>query len=215
MLWEVAIMKYRALSEPLLYDSQLKARLGLAKKRLEAYPLTDMNFVAMDLERPKLRTRHAHWCTYDLTGRTLFFYALAEGIDGKHIERLPELYQRIMNNRRESGMFGNSFNLEGTEPEKAFVVGTHFVSGLVNYYTLTGDMRALNAAKKQRTECCPSGMTFTGRLLRMDRIRWRRGFQRALRSFTGKLIKKFIWMRCEGSRGSAWEVSREHIHMAI
>ena len=61
-----------SLSKPLLYDSQLKARLGLAKKRLESYPLHSMNFVMMDLERPRLRTRHAHWCTYDLMGRTLF-----------------------------------------------------------------------------------------------------------------------------------------------
>ena len=126
-------MKYQALSQPLLYDSQLKARLGLAKKRLEAYPLTDMNFTMMDLERPKLRRRHADFCTYDLTGRTLFFYSLAEGIDGKHIERLPELFKRIMNNRRGSGLF------DDTADEETVVVGTHFLSGLVNYYALTGE----------------------------------------------------------------------------
>ena len=70
-----------AVSTPLLYNSQLKFRLGLAKKRLEHYPLDTMDFVMMDLERPALRTRHAHQCTYDLTGRTLLFYALAEGIE--------------------------------------------------------------------------------------------------------------------------------------
>ena len=32
--------QYSSLSKPLLYDSQLKARLGLAKKRLEIYPLS-------------------------------------------------------------------------------------------------------------------------------------------------------------------------------
>ena len=135
-------MKYHALSKPLLYDSQLKARLGLAKKRLESYPLTDMNFMMMDLEHPTLRRRHADFCTYDITGRTLFFYSLADGIDGKHIEKLPELFKRIMNNRRESGLFND------TAPDKVALTGTHFLSGLVNYYALTGDMRALNAAEE-------------------------------------------------------------------
>ena len=59
-----------SLGKPFLFDSQLKYRLNLAKKRLESYPLDNMNFVMMDLERPLLRTRHAHMCTYDLTGRT-------------------------------------------------------------------------------------------------------------------------------------------------
>lgn len=72
---------------------------------------------------------------------------MAEGIDGEHIKRLPELFERIMNNRRSSGMFGNSFDLSGDEPEACIAPGTHFISGLVNYYSLTGDMRALNAAE--------------------------------------------------------------------
>lgn len=142
-------MKYNTLSKPLLYDSQLKARLQLAKKRLESYPLHDMNFVAMDLEHPTRRRRQADFCSYDLTGRTLLFYSLADGIDGTHIERLPELFKRIMNNRRPDGLF--------VHPEVAYpglnaphwnLVYTHFLSGLVNYYSLTGDMRALDAAEE-------------------------------------------------------------------
>ena len=135
-------MKYNALSKPLLYDSQLKARLGLVKKRLQSYPLSDMNFTMMDLERPALRRRHADFCTYDLTGRNLFFYSLADGIDGTHVDCLPELFRRIMNNRRKSGLF------DDTPDGELVIVGTHFISGLVNYYTLTGDMRALNAAEE-------------------------------------------------------------------
>ena len=119
-----------AVSTPLLYDSQLKFRLGLAKKRLEHYPLDTMDFVMMDLERPALRTRHAHQCTYDL----------AEGIDGEHIDRLPELYRRIMNNRKPDGRFGILY-------EEPWYVGTHLLSGLVEYYELSGDLRALNAAE--------------------------------------------------------------------
>ncbi|MBR2949525.1 MAG: glycoside hydrolase family 127 protein [Lachnospiraceae bacterium] len=140
-------MNYASLSKPFLYPSQLKYRLGLAKKRLTHYPVDSMNFIMMDLERPRLRSRHAHWCTYDLTGRMLQFYSLAEGVDGEHIEVLNELFERIMNNRHKSGVFGNAFEYTGESPEKATYIGTHFMSGLVNYYELTGDMRALNAAQ--------------------------------------------------------------------
>jgi len=140
-------MSYSTLSKPLLFESQLKYRLGLAKQRLHRYPVDGMNFIMMDLERPDLRHRHAHWCSYDLTGRLLFFYTRAEGIDGEHIAELKELYERIMHNRRKSGVFGRSYEFQGKLPEDALHIGTQFVSGLVEYYVLTGDMRALNAAR--------------------------------------------------------------------
>lgn len=141
-------MAYSSLSKPLLYDSQLKYRLGLIKQRMSSYPVDGMNFILMDLEHPQLRFRHAHQCTYDLTGRLLFFYAQADGVDGEHIEALPELYQRIMNNRHTSGTFGMYSEEEGKFTEEVPYIGTHMISGLVSYYTLTGDMRALNAAKE-------------------------------------------------------------------
>lgn len=147
-------MKYNALSKPLLYNSQLKARLGLVKKRLQSYPITDMNFTMMDLERPVLHRRHADFCTYDLTGRNLFFYSVADGIDGEHIDCLPELFRRIMNNRRKSGLF------DDTPDGNPVIVGTHFISGLVNYYTLTGDMRALNAAEAAADRMLENGDDF-------------------------------------------------------
>ena len=161
-------MTCSALAKPFLFDSQLKYRLGLAKKRLEHYPVDSMNFMMMDLERPRLRSRHADWCTYDLTGRTLFFYSRADGIDGEHIARLPELYGRIMNNRRPSGAFGNRLERTDKSPEESDYFGTHFISGLVSYYDLTGDMRALNAAQESaqflldRWDAVKKRMTGTG-----------------------------------------------------
>ena len=143
-------MKYSTLSKPLLFDCQLKYRLGLAKERLEAYPLKSMDFVMMDLERPALHNRHADWCNYDLTGRLLQFYALAEGIDGRHIARLPILYERIMNNRQPNGTFTKDHN----------PVDTHFLSGLVEYYLLTGDMRALIAAREAADNLLAKGEAF-------------------------------------------------------
>jgi len=130
--------KYSSLSKPLLYDSQLKKRLQLVKKRLESYPLDDINFVMIDLERPELRERHAGFWTYDLTGRLLMFYVLSDGIDGIHTNRLHELYSRIMQARNANGTFGKAENQ----------LLTHIISGLVDYNVLTGDMRALEAAEK-------------------------------------------------------------------
>lgn len=134
-------MKYNATAKPLLYDSQLKARLGLVRKRLQAYPMADMNFTMMDLERPTLRKRHADFCTYDLTGRMMLFYSLADGIDGTHCDDLQEIFKRVMHSRRKSGLFDDN------PDDQPVIVGAHFISGLVNYYTLSGDMRALNAAE--------------------------------------------------------------------
>ncbi len=62
-----------ALSKPLLAASQLSFRIGLARTRTAAYPLDSLDFIMMDLERPDNRTRHAHWCAGDLTGRLLEF----------------------------------------------------------------------------------------------------------------------------------------------
>lgn len=139
--------QYSSLAKPFLYDSQLKYRIGLVRKRLESHPLESMNFLMMDLERPQRRVRHAHWCTHDLTGRTLLFYSLADGVDGIHTPRLNELYDRIMNNRRISGAFGRCCgNGEDILPEKGSGISFHLVSGLLEYYRLTGDIRAYNAA---------------------------------------------------------------------
>jgi hypothetical protein len=150
--------RYDSLSKALLFDSQLKYRLGLVLKRLESYPLDTMNFVMMDLERPPLRTRHAHFCSYDLTGRTLNLYACVSDITGMQIERLTELYQRIMQLRRPSGMFGNA--CEDYDPDKQICVDNQFLCGLVNYYTLTGDMRALTAAEAAAEHALSAGDKF-------------------------------------------------------
>ena len=56
---------------PRLSGSQLSFRIGLARGRTAHYPLDSLDFTLMDLERPELCSRHAHWCTGDLTGRLL------------------------------------------------------------------------------------------------------------------------------------------------
>ena len=131
--------KFASPSKPLLFHSQLKFRIGLARKRLSSYPLDKMDFIMMDLERTDLCTRHAHWCTGDLTGRVLEFLSCAGGIDGEGDPRLHELFERIMRMRRPSGLFGRyAATAENVSPESKLNSGADRL-----FNGLTGDKHHL------------------------------------------------------------------------
>ncbi len=139
-----------SLSKPSLAPSQLSFRLGLARTRTTTYPLDSMDFIMMDLERPDGRSRHAHWCAGDLTGRLLEFLSCAEGVDGKSDPRLGPLFERILKQRRPSGIIGRyAPTAANTPPEddplQVACAGRLF-PGLIRYFDLTGDARAIEAA---------------------------------------------------------------------
>ena len=102
-------------AKPKLSDSQLKFRIGLARKRTAEYPMDNLDFILMDLEQPDLCTRHAHWCSGDLTGRTLEFLSCAEGIDGNTDVRLKDLFERILRQKCDCGLIGR---YSGVNPKK-------------------------------------------------------------------------------------------------
>ena len=133
---------------PSLYHSQLRFRIGLARKRTASYPLDSMDFIMTDLERPDLRSRFAYYCTGDLTGRLLEFLSCAEGIDQHTDERLPVLFERILRQRRPSGLFGRYASGSASTPpeDNIFSGASRLFPGLIRYYELTGDWRALEAA---------------------------------------------------------------------
>jgi len=138
-----------ALSTPVLGECQLAFRIGLARQRTASYPCDSMDFIMMDLERPDGRSRHAHWCTGDLTGRLLEFLSCAEGIDEKSDPRLKGLFERILRQRRPSGLFGRlAPSPAGGVPEADPMNGaSRLFCGLVRYFELTGDARAIEAAE--------------------------------------------------------------------
>ncbi|MGO8752025.1 MAG: hypothetical protein ACLQNE_39290 [Thermoguttaceae bacterium] len=138
-----------ALSKPALADCQLAFRIGLARQRTASYPCDSMDFILMDLERPEGRSRHAHWCTGDLTGRLLEFLSCSEGIDGRSDPRLKGLFERILKQRRPSGLFGRlAPSPTGGVPESDPTNGANrLFCGLVRYFELTGDSRAIEAAE--------------------------------------------------------------------
>ncbi len=138
-----------ALADPVLADCQLAFRIGLARQRTASYPCDSMDFIMMDLERPEGRSRHAHWCTGDLTGRLLEFLSCSEGIDGRCDPRLKDLFERILKQRRPSGLFGRfAPSPAGGDPESDPMNGANrLFCGLVRYFELTGDARAIEAAQ--------------------------------------------------------------------
>ncbi|MBM3240443.1 hypothetical protein FJZ31_29520 [Candidatus Poribacteria bacterium] len=140
--------KQKTTALPDLGESQLRFRLGLVRQRTRTYPLDSMDFIMMDLERPDTCHRHAHWCTGDMTGRLLEFLSHAEGVDGQNEPRLPELFERILRQRRQSGLIGRYAALpKPIPPEDDFRSGVpRLLPGLLRYYDLTGDARALEAA---------------------------------------------------------------------
>jgi hypothetical protein len=139
-----------ALSKPSLTSSQLSFRIGLARAHTAHYPLDRMDFIMIDLERPDGRSRHASWCTGDLTGRLLEFLSCAEGIDGNNDSRLDVLFERILKQRRPSGVIGRfGPSVRNPDPENDWLqtaCAQRLSCGLMRYFDLTGDARALDAA---------------------------------------------------------------------
>lgn len=139
-----------SISRPVLSSSALAYRIGLARQRTALHPMDRLDFILMDLERPDLSSRHAHWCTGDLSGRTLEFLSAAEGMDGRRDERLVELFERILRQRRPSGLIGRyaaHWEAKTTAPEEHLWSASHrLFPGLIRYFDLTNDWRALEAA---------------------------------------------------------------------
>jgi len=138
-----------SLSNPLVSESQLGFRIGLARTRTSSYPLDSMDFIMMDLERPDNCSRHAHWCTGDLTGRLLEFLSCSDGVDGKSDPRLSQLFERILKQRRPSGLFGKyAGQPKNVVPEDDINSGAdRLFCGLIRYYDLTGNEQALESAE--------------------------------------------------------------------
>ena len=138
-----------SLSKPSLAPSQLRFRIGLARTRTTAYPMDSMDFIMMDLERPSGRSREAHWCTGDLTGRLLEFLSCADQIDGECDPRLGPLFECILKQRRPSGIIGRyaATPVNKMPEDDPMSCANRLFCGLIRYFDLTGDVRAIEAAE--------------------------------------------------------------------
>lgn len=140
-----------SISKPLLAPSQLSFRIGLARTRMSSYPCNSMDLIMMDVERPENKSRKAYWSTGDLCGRLLEFLSCAEGVDGNNDCRLDELFERIYKQRKPSGFIGpyalHPDNIPQEDDPYRWAAASKLFPGLLRYYDLCGDNRALSAAK--------------------------------------------------------------------
>lgn len=141
----------KLLSTPHLGPSQLSFRIGLARRRLSAYPLDDINFIFNNIERPRMSRVMADWWTGDLSGRILEALSASDGVDGVHDARLTAIYERLLRNRQPEGYIGEFAADPVRQSADGFpnTVLNKILPGLVRYYRLTGDLRALDAAESE------------------------------------------------------------------
>ena len=141
----------KLLSTPHLGPSQLSFRIGLARRRLSAYPLDDINFIFNNIERPRMSRVMADWWTGDLSGRILEALSASDGVDGVHDARLTAIYERLLRNRQPKGYIGEFAADPVRQSADGFpnTVLNKILPGLVRYYRLTGDLRALDAAESE------------------------------------------------------------------
>ena len=138
------------LPEAVMSSSPIRKRLELAKVRARSYPMDSMDFVLNDLEQPASIRRHADFCTGDLTGRYLEMLARSEVHDSGDRDRMDELFRRIMKCQSKEGPFGLPYTQSNgySQKDRVFGIGYKVFPGLLRYFMLTGDSKALYAAKK-------------------------------------------------------------------
>ena len=130
--------------------SPILKRLQLAKTRACSYPMDNMDFILHDLEKPEKIRRHADMCTGDLSGRYLEMLAMSAPHDSSDIDRMQQLFTRILKCQSKSGPFGVAYSYDTGTDQNGLVVGSAYklFAGLLRYYILTADGRALVAAQQ-------------------------------------------------------------------
>jgi len=141
---------FSTFSQATLHESPLLNRIKLAKQRGRSYPLDSLDFIMVDLERPNTLTRHADFCSGDLTGRYLQFLAASAHLEPSDHDRMQALFARIMKCQAPNGAFGRVHVQDmGISPEGlAWGAAYKLFIGLLRYYQETGDPKALTAAQK-------------------------------------------------------------------
>jgi len=132
-----------------LHESPLLNRIRLAKHRGRSYPMDSLDFIMVDLERPETLTRHADFCTGDLTGRYLDLLAASAHLEPSDHDRMQALFMRILKCQAPNGAFGRVHieDMGGSSDALAWSASSKVFIGLLRYYQETGDPQALTAAR--------------------------------------------------------------------
>jgi len=135
--------------QPRLGDSQLSLRINLARKRLASYPLDNLDFIFVNLERPEMSKNHSFWWTGDLSGRIMEAITVTEGMTGEYDERLKPMFYRALRMKQPNGLIGRyAQDPVPKKPEELPTSGSDkMFPAMMQYYFHTGDYKALEAAK--------------------------------------------------------------------
>jgi hypothetical protein len=140
---------FSTFAQATLHESPLLNRIRLAKQRGRSYPMDSLDFIMVDLERPETLTRHADFCTGDLTGRYLDLLAASAHLEPSDGDRMQGLFTRILKCQAPNGAFGRVQvqDMGVSKDELAWSASSKVFMGLLRYYQETGDPKALTAAR--------------------------------------------------------------------
>lgn len=141
---------FSAFAQATIHESPLLNRIRLAKQRGRSYPMDSLDFIMVDLERPETLTRHADFCTGDLTGRYLDLLATSAHLEPSDQDRMQALFARIMKSQAPNGAFGRiqSQDMGVSKDELIWSASSKVFMGLLRYHQETGDPNALTAARR-------------------------------------------------------------------
>ena len=127
---------------------ELDKRVRLTEKRLQHQPF-DLDLIVQDVaRRPKLKRRFEEY-EGDVSGRTLGSWSYMSRLLGEHPQKLDSIFEAILVNQKPGGFFGKDQQKIDWDywGRQTFGHG-RLLGGLVQYYLLTRDDRAKQAAEK-------------------------------------------------------------------
>lgn len=129
-------------------SGELEKRVRLTEKRFQHQPF-DLDLIVQDVARkPKLKRRFEEY-EGDVSGRTLGSWSYMSRLLGEHPAKLDSIFERVLQYQSADGFFGTDQQKIDWDywGRQTFGHG-RLLGGLVQYYLLTSDARAKQAAEK-------------------------------------------------------------------
>mgnify|MGYP006283249921 CR=1 FL=1 len=127
-------------------DGELEKRVRLTEKRLKHEPF-DLDLIVQDVARDPNLTRRFEEYQGDVSGRTLGSWSYMSRLLGEHPQKLDDIFAAVLTHQNETGYFGNNQQEIGWDYWGRQIFGHgRLLGGLVHYYLLSADERALQAA---------------------------------------------------------------------
>ncbi len=129
-------------------DGELEKRVRLTEKRLQHQPF-DLDLIVQDVARRPGLTRRFEEYEGDVSGRTLGSWSYMSRLLAEHPKKLDSIFEAILANQKPEGYFGkNQQEINWDQWGRQTFGHGRLLGGLVQYYHLTRDERAKQAAEK-------------------------------------------------------------------